>query len=478
MWQILFTSYGFFVFFYSLALIISYVALLILAYRYSTHYRRWTLDYVHQMVETSPFTPGVSIVAPAYNEGVNIVENVRSLLRQNYPKFEVVIVNDGSTDDTLEKLINNFSLIEVPYDYVYHIHCQRFRRLFRSTDYHYRNLVVVDKENGGTKADAVNGGLNVVQYPFFINTDSDCILAKDAIYQCIFPVLLNHNIIAVSGTMSMSNGFVLRNNEIVEYKASSNPLAVFQDLEYKRSFLIGKMGWSNFNAMPNVSGGYGLFNTNIVIAAGGYGFDSFAEDMDMIYRMVRYCCDFNRPYRVVQIPHTCCWTEGPSTFKVLYRQRVRWGRGLIQLMHQHFNMLLNPKYKILGMVTMPYALLFEFLAPIIEGIGFVMFVYLIIVGGVNWMSFWTVFVMVYIFAILLSQFVVFYDYILGSSYTRTRSYGRLLLAALFEPFIYHPFITFCSLNGYFNYLFKRKASWGNMTRTRYKVEDDDAEEKK
>ncbi|MBQ0073083.1 MAG: glycosyltransferase family 2 protein [Prevotella sp.] len=470
MWTLIFTTYGYFVFFYSLAIILSYVFLLVMAYMYSSNYRRWTLDYVQQMVETSPFSPGVSIVAPAYNEGLNIVENVNSLLRQKYPKFEVVIVNDGSTDDTLEKLIENFSLIEVPYDYIYHIHCQRFKRLFRSTDYRYKNLVVVDKVNGGTKADAVNGGLNVVQYPYFINTDSDCILARDAIYQCIFPVLLNHDIIAVSGTMSMSNGFTLKDNEIVEFKTSDNPLAVFQDLEYKRSFLVGKMGWSNLNAMPNVSGGYGLFNTQIVKSSGGYGFDSYAEDMDMIYRMIKYCCDFHRPYRVVQIPHTCCWTEGPSTLRILYRQRVRWGRGLIQLIHQHWRMLFNPKYKMLGLVTMPYTFFFEFMAPIIEAIGFIMFVYLIIVGGVNWTSFLIVFTTVYIFAIMLSQFVVFYDYILGSSYTKTRSYFKLFLAAIFEPFIYHPIITFCSIRGYLNYIFKTKASWGVMVRKRYNTD--------
>lgn len=470
MMTLIFTTYGYFVFFYSLAIILSYVFLLVMAYSYSTNYRRWTLDYVQQMVETSPFSPGVSIVAPAYNEGLNIVENVNSLLRQKYPKFEVVIVNDGSTDDTLEKLIANFSLIEVPYDYIYHIHCQRFKRLFRSTDYRYRNLVVVDKVNGGTKADAVNGGLNVVQYPYFINTDSDCILAHDAIYQCVFPVLLNHDIIAVSGTMSMSNGFTLKDNEIVEFKTSDNPLAVFQDLEYKRSFLVGKMGWSNLNAMPNVSGGYGLFNTQVVKSSGGYGFDSYAEDMDMIYRMIKYCCDFKRPYRVVQIPHTCCWTEGPSTLRILYRQRVRWGRGLIQLIHQHWRMLFNPKYRMLGMVTMPYTFFFEFMAPIIETIGTIMFIYLIIVGGVNWTSFLIVFTTVYIFAIMLSQFVVFYDYILGSSYTRTRSYFKLFLAALFEPFIYHPIITFCSIRGYLNYIFKVKASWGVMVRKRYNTD--------
>lgn len=465
MWEFILYFYGYFVFFYSLALMISYVFLVVMAYSYSSRYRMWTLEYIRQMVETSPYTPGVSIVAPAYNEEVTIVDNVHSLLAQKYPKFEVVIVNDGSKDKTLEKLIEEFELVEVPYDYVEHIHCKPFKRMFKSTNLMYNKLVVVDKENGGTKADAVNGGLNVARYPYFINTDVDCILAKDAIYQCIFPVLLDHDIIAVSGTMSMSNGFSIENGEIVEFKTSNNPIAVFQDLEYKRSFLVGKMGWSNINAMPNVSGGYGLFDTQVVIAAGGYGYDSFAEDMDMLYRMIAYCCDFDRPYRVVQIPHTCCWTEGPGNIRQLYRQRTRWGRGLIQLMHKHCRMLLNPHYRRLGLITLPYTFLFEFMAPIIEAVGFCLFIYLAFTGGVNWDTFWIVFFAVYLFSLMISQFIIFYDYLLGGSYTKSRSYWKLLIAGILEPFVYHPMVTFSSLVGYFKYITNQKATWVSMKRT-------------
>ena len=460
--------YGYFVFFYTLLLIVSYVVLIIMAYLNTQHQKRWTRDYVRQVVESSPYTPGVSIVAPAYNEGVNIVDNVNSLLRQNYPLFDVVIVNDGSTDDTLEKLIDNFSLVEVPYDYVYHIHCQPIKRILRSTDPRYANLTVVDKINGGTKADAVNSGINVVKYPYFFNTDADCILSHDAIYQCMFPILQDNDIVAVSGTMSMSNGFTFNDDfEIETYKASNNPLAVFQDLEYKRSFLLGKLGWSHINAMPNVSGGYGLFNTKVALASGGYSSDSFAEDMDILYRIISYCCNFDKPYRVVQIPQTCCWTEGPSTPKLLMRQRTRWGRGLIQLLHTHFRMILNPRYRRLGMITLPFVTLFEFLAPIVEFIGFVMMVWLTITGGVNWATFWIVFAMIYVFAVMLSVFVVIYDHKVGGSYTRNRSYWALVFASIVEPFTFHPFIIFCSLRGYLKYIFNTKASWGSMERRRY-----------
>lgn len=465
MWWMLLLFYGYFIFFYSLSIMLLYVYLIVQAYRYAHHYMRWASIYMHNMVETSPFTPGVSIVVPAFNEEVTVVNNVLSLLKQQYPKFEIVVVNDGSKDHTLDKLIEHFDLIEVPCNYTYKVHCRPFHKLMKSTNPLYQRIVVVDKENGGTKADAVNGGLNVAQYPYFINTDMDCILSRDAIYECVLPVMLNHDTVAVSGIMSMSNGFELDDHgEIKEYKASNNPWPLFQDLEYKRSFLIGKMGWSQINAMPNVSGGYGLFDTQVVIAAGGYSYDSFAEDMDILTRIVVYCRDFNRPYRVVQIPHNCCWTEGPATWTMLRRQRIRWGRGLIQLLKNHRRIIFNKKYRRLGLITYPYIVLFEFLAPIVEVIGYFMLIYLIFTGGVNWDTFWIMFFAIYTFSMMLSSFVVFYDFVQGGSYNSSHNYLKLLLAGLVEPFLFHPFISFFSLNGYLNFIIGKKAVWKSIKR--------------
>lgn len=465
MWEFLLFFFGYVILGYSLLLIVSYVMLLVFAYQYSFRYRQWSNKYICNMVQSSPFVPGISVVAPAYNEEKTIVDNVRSLLKMDYPNFDVCIVNDGSKDRTLELLIETFEMVEVPFEYVEHVHSAPFKRLFKSINPAYARLMVVDKVNGGTKADAVNAGLNVISNPYFINTDVDCILSKDAMYQCIFPVIQDSHIIAVSGTMSMSNGASMSNGEIVDLRPSSRPIPLFQDLEYKRSFLVGKMGWSRINAMNNVSGGYGLFSTEVVVNAGGYSSTSFAEDMDMLTRMIAYCCDFNRPYRVVQIPHNCCWTEGPSNIKMLYRQRTRWGRGLIQLMWEHRRLLFNRKYKRLGLISMPYTFLFEFLAPIIEIVGLGMTVYLAFTGGISWFSFFVTFLAIYVFSYMLSTFVVFYDYILGSSYTSRMSYLKLLLAAAFEPIIYHPLIVISSLVGYYRYITRQKAVWVSMERT-------------
>lgn len=460
--------YGYSIFAYSIGLILSYVVLIWLAEVSILRSKASFVEsYAKKIIDRSPYTPGVSIVAPAYNEERTIVDNVNSLLAQDYPKFEVVIVNDGSKDSTLEKLIENFKLVEVPFDYVELIKTKPFRRLFKSTDPRFARLTVVDKENGGTKADAVNAGLNVAAYPYFINTDVDCILARDAIYQCILPVLDRDHVIAVSGAMAMSNGCRVTDGRIEEAFPTHALVPLFQTLEYMRSFLVGKMGWSAINSMPNVSGGYGLFDREIVIAAGGYSPDSFAEDMDMLIRMVGYCCDFSIPYRVVQIPQTCCWTEGPPNIKVLARQRVRWGRGLIQTFARHKRFVFNRKYRQMGMLTLPYLLIFEFISPVIEFFGILTLLFLALTGAVNWGTALIIFLAIYAFCITLAIVVIFYDYTLGGSYKRFKEYLWILMAALLEPFIDHLMVVFFSLKGYWNYFVKKKAVWGEMTRKGY-----------
>lgn len=462
--------YGHTIFIYSLGLIISYVILMWLAEVSILKSKKNNLEsYAKDLLKRSPYTPGVSIVAPAYNEELTIVENVNSLLAQDYPLFEVIIVNDGSKDNTLQKLIDNFDLVEVPYAYVAKLKTKPYKRMFKSNRPEFSKLKVIDKINGGTKADAVNAGLNAVSFPYFINTDVDCILAKDAIFQCILPLLNQENIIAVSGAMALSNGCKVEKGQIIEAYPPHKIIPLFQTLEYMRSFLIGKMGWSTINAMPNVSGGYGLFKTDIVISAGGYSPDSFAEDMDMLIRMVAYCCENNLSYKVIQIPYTCCWTEGPGSIKVLSRQRIRWGRGLIQTFYNHRRIIGNKNYSRLGKITLPYLLIFEFMAPVIEFLGFFTFIFLAIINAINWGYALIMFLAIYSFCILLSIVVISFDYTIGGSYKTVKSYLWILLAAISEPFIYHPMVVFFSIRGYWNYIVGKRAVWGEMTRKGFAI---------
>jgi cellulose synthase/poly-beta-1,6-N-acetylglucosamine synthase-like glycosyltransferase len=461
--------FGYFVFFYSLTLIITYTTLMVLSFLSQRREKIFfSVPYIKRMLADSPYTPGISIIAPAYNEEASIIDTVRSMFAVDYPKFEIIIVNDGSTDSTLDKLINAYDLVEVPYAYRELVKSAPVKRIFKSRNKAYYQLMVVDKENGATKADASNAGINAASYPYFIDTDGDCILDKDALYRLIWSVLSNHKrVIAVSAAMMMVQGLKMENGQTVYERVPHSPIPLFQELEYMRSYLVGKMGWAFINAIPNVSGGFGFFDREIVIAVGGYDSKSFAEDMDLTSRMVKYMYESGIPYKITQVPETCCWTEGPSNVFLLGRQRTRWARGLMQWLFVHHKMILNPRYHQVGVLLMPYMTVFEFLAPIIEITGLVFFVWLALTNAINWGTTWAIFLMIYMFCLFLTMVVCFFSYFIGSSYRRyvfaREGYFLLFLASMFEPFIYHPLIMFFSLKGYFSYLTKRNFKWVNMS---------------
>ena len=460
--------FNYFVIVYSAAVLLSYVAMAVLAFvHHRKHYTYHDDAYTIDELKKSPYTPGVSIVAPAYNEEKTVITNVQSLLSLDYPDFEVVIVNDGSKDKTLELLIENFDLVKVPYAYVEKIKTKPFRGLYKtkSDNPAFKRLTVVDKVNGGTKADASNAGVNVVSNKFFVCTDVDCVLDKYALYRIIWPTMSStRRVIAVSATMRMSNGSIVEDGKMVETHPPHSLIPLFQDLEYTRSFMIGKSALAQINALQNVSGGFGMFDREIVIKAGGYDGDSFAEDMDMVARMIRYMCDTGEDYRIVQIPETCCWTEGPPSFKVLNRQRTRWGRGLLQFFTVHHDMVWNRNYRRYGMLTLPYIMLFELIAPVIEFSGYLMVIYLFMRGAINYSTIWIAFLGLYIFAQLLTMVIISYDNWVGTSFKRKWDYMWFVMASLLEPIIYHPINVFFSLRGYWKHIWGTQMVWGNMTR--------------
>lgn len=458
------TLYQYLVFFYGVCLVVIYATLMIMSFvKLQKYLARENKELDRSFLE-SPFVPGISIVAPAYNEEVSIIQNVNSMLTVDYPTFEVVIINDGSEDKTLDLLIDHFELVETPYAYVEKIKTEPFRRIFKSTNPKFGKLIVVDKENGGTKADASNAGVNVAKYPYYICTDVDCVLARNALTKMIQPFLGSKSkVIAVGATMRMINSCEFDKEGNMKTKLPKRILPLYQEIEYLRSYLIGKFGFSKVNCVYNVSGGLGLFDKEIVIAVGGYDPLSHAEDMDMTTRMVAYMLNYKRPYKIEQIPETCCWTEGPPTLRILNRQRTRWARGLLQIFTVHRKYLFKRKYKNMGLIVFPYIFLFEFMAPIIEMIGYLLTIYLIFTGGINVDTIWIMLLLVYVFGLSISFIAIYFDRKVQKIYTFWE-YVRLILFCFLEPIIYHPLIVFFSIRGYIDFLTRKDFEWGQMTR--------------
>ena len=470
MWQTISDFFGYCVFFYSIILMASYLYLIISSAGIQEVDSLMTPDpnVIRHMLKNAPFLPGVSVIAPAYNEEKTIIDNVNCLLSIDYPKFEVIIINDGSSDRTMELMITEFEMHEVPFVYHEYVKCKPVKTIYRSDNPKYKNLVLVDKERAGYKCDGSNAGINVSSYEYFVCTDVDCIVNPLALYRMIWPVINHHKkVVGVSATMLISNGCKVKNGQLIERRVPRNVYAMFQSLEYLRSFLVGKLGWSRTNILPNISGGFGFYDKRVVIEAGGYGAASLAEDMDMLLKMVRYQCDTDQEYTLVQVPDALCWTEGPSSLKSLYKQRTRWAKGLCQIMGDYLKMAFRTRYRGIGMLIMPYEFIFEFMAPIIEGIGALMFVWLLVSGSINWDTFWLISLMIYCAALLTTIVVILFDYNLSSAKWKNpaKGYRRLFLAGALEPILYHPIITYCSIVGYIQFIFKINMGWGVMQST-------------
>lgn len=409
--------------------------------------------------------PGISIITGAYNESVTIIDNVHSLLSLNYHKFELVVVNDGSKDDTLEKMITEFDLMESHYIFETLIPCEPIKKIYRSRDLAYKSLVVIDKVNGGGKADAINAGLNIAKYDYFLNIDVDCILDFNAL-NLMMEVVLNekNRCVGVGATLRMSNSSIVHRGTLEVVKAPKNILVRFQELEYIRSFILGKMAWSYMNALPNISGGLGLFDKEIVLNIGGYDKHSLGEDMDLVFRMVVYMQETGQKYSVRSIPQTLCWTEGPDTLKILMRQRVRWARGLFQILRKNRRVLFNPKYGKMAFIIYPYNLFFEFLSPFVEIGGVFIFLYFFFIYKTLLVGLLVMTFTIMTFYIALSFSAVFMDRKIFNYYKSSRTTFGISAMAFLEPLLYHPLIVYCGLKGYFEELVGKKKAWGEMPR--------------
>ncbi len=452
-------------FLYAVVLISFYIIIAISsigATRRYLHKNEYT-DY--RLLASSPYAPTVSILAPAYNEGPNIVENVRSLLSLYYNHLELVVINDGSKDDSLQRLIDAYGLEKVDFFVNSRIPTKEVRGVYKTRHPAYRKLVVVDKVNGG-KADALNVGINIASHDYIICIDADCILEQDAILKMMKPFLeedKGRKVIASGGVIRIANSCLVKDGRITRVSLPANYWARMQALEYIRAFLLGRMAWAHLNGLLLISGAFGAFDKEIAIRCGGYKHNTVGEDMELVVRMRRFMHEMGVPYKVTYIPDPLCWTEAPENTRLLGRQRNRWTRGTIETMQFHRILFMNPRYDTLGVLSYPYWLFFEMLAPAIEFAGLVFFVILAFLGLINWQMFIAFLLFIIFFGYLNSIFAIYIEVATYNQYRRRKEIWKLVLAALSEPFIFHPFVIWSAIRGYIDY-FRKSHSWGEMTR--------------
>lgn len=452
------------IFLYAIVLLLSYIAIGLFSIGETRKYMHKNSFTDYRLLASSPHAPSVSILAPAYNEGATIIENVRSLLSLYYSNLEVLIINDGSKDDSLQKLIDAYQLEKIDYHVQYKIATKEVRGIYKSINPAYKKLVVIDKVNGG-KADALNVGINVSANDYIVCIDVDCILEQDSVLKMIKPFLeeTDAKVIASGGVVRIANSCEIKDGRLVKVHLPDNYWAKMQSLEYIRAFILGRMAWARLNGLLLISGAFGAFDKQIAINAGGYNHNTVGEDMELVVRMRRYMEELNVPYKVTYIPDPLCWTEAPTSKKILGRQRNRWTRGTIETLKFHKVMFFNPKYGLLGMLSYPYWFFFEMLAPVIEFFGMIVFVFLAIFGRIDWQVFASLLVFIISFGYLYSAFAAYMEVTTYNMYRRRTDMMKLLITALSEPFYFHPFVVWAAIKGYIDFL-RKKNSWGEMTR--------------
>jgi cellulose synthase/poly-beta-1,6-N-acetylglucosamine synthase-like glycosyltransferase len=422
--------------------------------------RRQLRDY--DTIARSELSVPVSLVIPAYNEEAVILESVRSLLRSHYAAFEVVVVNDGSTDRTLEVLLDEYDLVpdlRVPRS---RLRCEQVIGSYRSVK--DERLVVIDKRNGGSRADAMNAGLRYARYPLFLAVDADTLLDVDALPRLVREFQVRPETVALGGIVRIANGSTVEAGHVTEARTPRELLVNLQIIEYLRAFLVGRTGWSRLGAILIVSGAFGIFRREDVVEAGGYDPDSFAEDAELVLRLHRFCRDRGRPYRIGFIADPVCWTEAPSTFATLRSQRDRWQRGLLQVLWRYRDMIGRRRYGSVGVFALPYFLAFEAAGPVIEVAGYAVILTSLAFG---WLPL-TLAVIFFCVAVALGIAFSFGALLVEERafqrYRRWRCFGRLVLAAAIENLGYRQWYALIRVRATWSQLRGREQRWGEMTR--------------
>ncbi|MGJ8689742.1 MAG: glycosyltransferase family 2 protein [Gammaproteobacteria bacterium] len=406
--------------------------------------------------------PPISIIVPAYNEGKTIVSSLNSILQLNYPRLEILVVNDGSTDDMLDVLISEFDFKAFPENVRTSIPTATVNEVYLSQK--IKNLRLIDKENGG-KADAINAGINVSHSPLFCCIDADSVLEPDSLIRVVQPFLQHPETIAVGGTIRIANGCTVENGRLIKRGVPTNILAIFQMVEYLRAFLFGRVAWSRIKGLLIISGAFGLFRKSAVIEVGGYATDTIGEDMELILRMYRNMLKTERPFRVEFIPDPVCWTEAPETLKVFASQRRRWHRGLSESLSLNRELLFAKGSGPVGWIAFPFFILFEWLSPFIELAGYLFSTYLIFTGRLSPVDS----AIILFFAVQLSVFLSVVSLLLDEftfpGATSIKGILVLIFFSFLECFGYRQLNMIYKIQGTIEWMRNTKHKWGDMTRT-------------
>lgn len=446
------------IFAYFLAINSTYTLLILFALKdIIQHSYLSTTRGARRLLLSDSYYKPVSVIVPAYNEAEVVSNSVKSLLNLHYPEFEIIVVNDGSTDETIAVLKRDFKLrpsvkpvrLQVPHAAI--------KGIYVSED--YPNLLVVDKENGG-KADAINAGINVSSFPLFCSIDADSLLEPDAVLKASKLFIEDDELIATGGIVRVINGCKVKDGAVIDIELPEKTMEAIQVLEYTRAFLSGRTGWNLLKSLLIISGAFGVFRKDMVLAVNGYR-KTVGEDMDLVMRLHRHCLENKIPYKIFFVPDPVCWTQVPYTLPILRRQRNRWHRGLIDCLRSNRVMILNPKYGKVSLFAVSYFLFVEVFGPILELLGYISIPIFYLFGVLNTKFLLLLVAVAILWGISINIAAIFLDNFNYRRYRKNSDILRLCLLSIVEFFGYREIMLLERVKATFSF---RETSWGKQER--------------
>lgn len=403
----------------------------------------------------------ISILVPAYNEDVTIINSIKSLLSLDYPEYEIVIINDGSVDKTEEYVKKEFNLQRIVTPIRKQVECQDVISIYENTINNVR-VVLVNKVNGG-KADALNMGINVSRFPLFISLDADSVLQKNSLLKIVEPFIEDDKTIAVGGSIKVANGLTIKDGKIIKESTPKKLIVLFQMVEYIRVFIASRVAFNKFNLNMIISGAFGMFNKSLVISCGGYNSKTVGEDMELVVKMHTYCLKNKKEYKISYVPDAICLSQVPEKYSDLKKQRRRWHMGLIQSIWKHKYIFLNPKYGALSFISYIYYLIFEVISPFIEIFGLISIGCAYFMGVMN-LKFMLIYLFVFIFYNVIVSYVALTlnDFLFDYS-TPRKTRLTLYLVSIIEGMGFRQLCSIYRLSAFINYK-KNRYQWGKITR--------------
>ncbi len=401
-------------------------------------------------IAKSAGTIPVTVIIPAYNEQENILNCVKSALNSTYKNLKVIVVSDGSTDATIDRLNKRYKLQPQPAMFPEYIKTAEVKQLYVSAT--HPQLSVIEKAHSGT-GDTLNVGLNATQTPLFLTLDADSMLEPDTIPRLAYCMLNEPHTIAVGGGVYLLNDCEVVNGEVVTPKFPNRYVSRLQACEYMRSFIFGRSGWNAFKGSLSYSGTCSLFEHAAALEVGGFDINNPAQDAEIIVNMHANMRAKKHPYNILFTPVAFSWTKVPDSFKSYAHQRIQWQWGLMRSILLHFKMFFNPRYGITGMFAYPFYLLVETLGPLVELTTYILIIISLFLGVFDAKSALIFFLLSAGFSSFLTVATMLINIVTFNKYRKISDIMRMFFYSIIEMFGFRQYSITIRTIGAIKYLF-------------------------